>query len=75
MPLVLLRKELIRLWSSILPEPGQPGAQLSKHTPHCMQKDQAYSKQVVLDSLYPIISSLLRHAQLQTLAEFKPPQS
>ena len=30
MPLVLLRKELIRLWSSILPEPGQPSAQLSK---------------------------------------------
>ena len=30
MPLVLLRKELIRLWNSILPELGQPGAQLSK---------------------------------------------
>ena len=30
MPLVLLRKELIRLWNSILPEPGQPSAQLSK---------------------------------------------
>ena len=29
MPLVLL-KELIRLWNSILPEPGQPSAQLSK---------------------------------------------
>ena len=25
-----LRKELIRLWNSILPEPGQPSAQLSK---------------------------------------------
>ena len=31
MPLVLLKKkELIRLWNSILPEPGQPSAQLSK---------------------------------------------
>ena len=30
MPLVLLRKELIALWNSILPEPGQPSAQLSK---------------------------------------------
>ena len=30
MLLVLLRKELIRLWNSILPEPGQPSAQLSK---------------------------------------------
>ena len=30
MPLVLLRKELIRLWNSILPELGQPSAQLSK---------------------------------------------
>ena len=29
MPLVL-KIELIRLWSSILPEPGQPSAQLSK---------------------------------------------
>ena len=30
MQLVLLRKELIRLWNSILPEPGQPSAKLSK---------------------------------------------
>ena len=30
MPLVLLRKELFRLWNSILREPGQPSAQLSK---------------------------------------------
>ena len=30
MPLVL-KIELISLWSSILPEPGQPSAQLSKH--------------------------------------------
>ena len=28
MPLVLLRKELIHLWNSILPEPRQPSAQL-----------------------------------------------
>ena len=26
----LNKKELIRLWNSILPEPGQPNAQLSK---------------------------------------------
>ena len=30
MPLVLLRKKLIRLWNSILPEQGQPSAQLCK---------------------------------------------
>ena len=30
MPLVLLEKEMIHLWNSILPEPGQPSAQLSK---------------------------------------------
>ena len=30
MPLLLLLKELISLWNSILPEPGQPSAQLSK---------------------------------------------
>ena len=30
MPLVLYEKELIRLWNSILPEPGQPSVQLSK---------------------------------------------
>ena len=30
MLLVLLRKELICLWDSIFPEPGQPSAQLSK---------------------------------------------
>ena len=30
MPLVLLRKKVIRLWNSIFPEPGQPSAQLSK---------------------------------------------
>ena len=30
MPLVL-KIELIRIWNSILPEPGQPSAQLSKH--------------------------------------------
>ena len=29
MPLVL-KTELIRLWNSILPEPGQPSAQLSE---------------------------------------------
>ena len=29
-PLVLLKKELIRPWNSILPEPGLPSAQLSK---------------------------------------------
>ena len=28
--LLVLKIELIRLWSSILPEPGQPSAQLSK---------------------------------------------
>ena len=46
MPLVLLRKELIRLWNRILPEPGQPSAQLA-HIHHCMQEDQAYSEPVV----------------------------
>ena len=35
-----------------------------------MQEDQAYSKPVVLDSLYPMISRLIRHVQGQTLAEF-----
>ena len=40
------------------------------HMPHCMQEDQAYSKPVVLDSLYPMIGRLLRHAEGQTLAEF-----
>ena len=30
MSLVLLRKGLIRLWNSILPEPGEPSAQLFK---------------------------------------------
>ena len=30
MPLVLYERELILLWNSILPEPGQPSAQLSK---------------------------------------------
>ena len=29
-PMVLYEKELIRLWNSILPEPGQPSAKLSK---------------------------------------------
>ena len=32
MPLVLFKKELFRVWNSILPEPGQPSAQLSKLT-------------------------------------------
>ena len=36
-----------------------------------MQEDQAYSKPLVLDSLYPMISPLIRHAQGQTLAQFK----
>ena len=38
MPLVLFfLKELIRLWNSILPEPGQPSAQLPKliHPTEC----------------------------------------
>ena len=30
MPLVLIKIELIRLWNSLLPEPGQPSAQLSR---------------------------------------------
>ena len=56
-----LEKELIRHWNSILPEPGQPSAELpnSFHMPHCMQEDQAYSKPVVYDSLYPMISCIL----------------
>ena len=32
-----LEKELIRLWNSILHEPGQPGAQA--RTPHRMQEE------------------------------------
>ena len=40
-----------------------------------MQEDQAYSKPVALDSLYPMISRLLRHVQGQTLAEFWSPQA
>ena len=40
-----------------------------------MQEDQAYSKPVVYDSLYPMISRLLRHAQGQTLTEFWSPQA
>ena len=40
------------------------------HMPHCMQEVQAYSEPVVLNSLYPMISSLLQQAQGQTLAEF-----
>ena len=76
MPLVLFRKELIRLWNSILPEPGQPSAlTFQTNMLHCMQEDQAYSKPVVRDSLYPMISSLLRHAQGQMLAEFLSPQA
>ena len=63
-----LEKELIHLWNSILSEPGQPSAQT--HTYYCMQEDQAYSKPVVCDSLYPMICRLLRHAQGLTLAEF-----
>ena len=72
MLLVLLEKELIHLFNGILPEPGQPSAQLSKliHTSHCMQEDQAFSKPEVLDSLYPMNSRLVRHAHGQTLAEF-----
>ena len=30
MPLVLFKKDLIRLWNSILPDPGQPNPLLSK---------------------------------------------
>ena len=33
------------------------------HRPHCMQEDKALSKPVVKDSLYPMISRLLSHAQ------------
>ena len=33
------------------------------------------SKPVVLDSLYPMISRLLQHVQVQTLAEFRSPQA
>ena len=40
------------------------------YKPDCMQEDQAYRKPVVWESLYPMISRLLRQAQGQTLAEF-----
>ena len=45
MPLVL-KIELIRLWSSILPEPGQPSAQLSKliHLTTCKKAMHATSR-------------------------------
>ena len=39
-----------------------------------MQEEQAYNKQVLSDSLYPMISRLLRHARGQTLAEFWSPK-
>ena len=38
-----------------------------------MEEDQAYSEPVVKDSLHPMISRLLRHAQGQTLTEFYSP--
>ena len=47
MPLVLfLKKELIRLWNSILPKPGQPSAQLSKliRPTECRKTQQSISR-------------------------------
>ena len=68
--LVLLKKKLILLWNSILPEPGQPSAQLSKLIRLTACNKTKHNKRVVLDSLYPMINRLLQHAQGQTLAEF-----
>ena len=44
-------------------------------TPHCMQECHACNKPVVWDSLYPLVSRLLRHAQGQTLAELWSPKT
>ena len=40
------RKELVRLWNSILPEPGQPSAQLSKlmHLTACKKTKHTVSR-------------------------------
>ena len=43
------------------------------HTNHCMREDQAYSKLVALDNLYPTISRLLRHAHCKRWLNSYPP--
>ena len=63
---LVLKIDLIRLWNSILPEPGQPSAQLSKLI--CLTACK--NKPVEEDSLYPLVSRPLRHAQEQMLAKF-----
>ena len=73
MPLVLLRKELICLWNSILPEPGQPSAQLSKliHLTACKKTKHTVSQWY--RTVYIPWSHLLWHAKGQTFAEFWSP--
>ena len=74
MPMVLWEKELVPVEQYITwPVYQYITTQCSTvrtHMPHCMQEDQAYSKPVVLDNLFPMISHLLEHTEGQTLAEF-----
>ena len=66
-----LKKELIRLWNSILPEPGQPSAQLSELIRLTARKKAIHAISRWYRTVYIIFfSRLLRHVQGQTLAEF-----
>ena len=69
MPLVL-KIELIRLWNIILPEPGQPSAQLSKlmHLTACKMAMHAISRWYGTVYIHWLVASY--DTQGQTLAEF-----
>ena len=59
-----LEKELVSLWDSIFPEPGQPSAKLSQITrPTACRKTQHTMSQWYRAVHVPLISRLLRDAQ------------
>ena len=70
MPLVL-KIELIRLWNSSLPEPGQPSAQLSKliRLTACKKAMQATSRWYRTVYIPWLVASYDKHKG-KTLAEF-----
>ena len=76
MPLALFIKELIHLWNSILPEPGQPSAKLSKliHLTACKKPKHTVSRWYRTVCIQRLVASYNMHKGKRWLNS-NPPQA
>ena len=75
MPLVLLKRTHPPLEQYITWTRTTQCPTVQTNTTHSMQEDQAYSKPVVYNSLYPMISRLLRQEKGKHYVNSNPPQA